>query len=112
LIARIWKGAVRKRDSDAYAHYMQDTGIAGYVSTPGNRGVWMLRRDVGEKTEFLMFTLWDSLDAVKAFAGPNYDTAVFYPEDDRYLVERDRATTHYLVETEVCPPRDESTRPR
>jgi heme-degrading monooxygenase HmoA len=111
LIARIWKGAVRKQDSDAYADYMRDTGIAGYASTPGNRGVWMLRRDVGENTEFLMFTLWDTLEAVKAFAGPDYERAVFYPEDDRYLVERDRTTTHYLVDTELGPRREESTRP-
>ncbi len=97
MIARVWKGAVRKEDGDAYASYMQDTGIAGYANTPGNRGVWMLRRDAGENAEFLMFTLWDSVDAIKAFAGADYETAVFYPEDDRYLVERDRTATHYLV---------------
>ena len=68
MIARIWKGAVRKQDGDAYADYMQKTGIAGYASTSGSRGVWMLRRDIDEHTEFLMFTLWDSLDSVKAFA--------------------------------------------
>jgi heme-degrading monooxygenase HmoA len=104
VIARIWKGAVHKADGAAYAEYMQETGVAGYVSTPGNRGVWMLRRDVGEHTEFLMFTLWDSLDAVKAFAGEDYETAVFYPEDERFLVERDLSSTHYLVDTHASPP--------
>ena len=103
MIARIWRGAVRKRDGNAYARYMQDTGVAGYTSTPGNRGVWMLRRDVGEKTEFLMFTLWDSLDAVKAFAGEDYDTAVFYPDDDRFLIERDLTSSHYVVDTHALP---------
>jgi heme-degrading monooxygenase HmoA len=83
---------------------MQRTGVAGYASTPGNRGVWMLRRDVGEHTEFLMFTLWDSLDSVKAFAGQDYEKAVFYPEDDRFLVECDRTSTHYGVDTHVSPP--------
>jgi hypothetical protein len=43
MIARVWKGAVRKRDGDAYARYMQGTGVAGYARSPGNRGVWMLR---------------------------------------------------------------------
>jgi heme-degrading monooxygenase HmoA len=103
MIARIWKGSVRKHDGDAYARYMQDTGVAGYATTPGNQGVWMLRRDAGENTEFLMFTLWDSLDAVKAFAGEDYETAVFYPEDDRYLVERDRTSSHYSVDMQVAP---------
>jgi heme-degrading monooxygenase HmoA len=88
MIARIWRGAVRKEDANAYARYMQDTGVAGYTTTPGNRGVWMLRRDVGEKTEFLMFTLWDSVDAIKEFAGDDYEKAVFYPEDDRFLIPR------------------------
>ena len=46
-----------------------------------------------------MFTLWDSLEAVRAFAGDDYETAVFYPEDERFLVERDLTTTHYQVDT-------------
>jgi heme-degrading monooxygenase HmoA len=97
MIARTWKGAVRREDGDAYEAYMVETGMAGYTSTAGNRGAWMLRRDRGELTEFMMFTLWDSLDAVKAFAGEDYETAVFYPEDDRYLVERDLKSEHYEV---------------
>jgi heme-degrading monooxygenase HmoA len=104
MIARTWRGAVRREDGDAYAAYMQDTGVAGYANTPGNRGVWMLRRDIGEVTEFVMFTLWDSLDAVKSFAGANHETAVFYPEDDRFLVERDLTSAHYDVAAQVRPP--------
>ena len=100
MIARIWRGAVRQADGDAYAEYMRGTGVAGYAKTPGNRGVWMLRRDVGDRTEFVMLTLWDSLAAVKAFAGEDYETAVFYPDDDRFLVERDLAASHYEVEAE------------
>jgi heme-degrading monooxygenase HmoA len=101
MIARIWKGAVRKEDGDAYAAYMQDTGVAGYARTPGNRGVWMLRRDVDDRTEFVMFTLWESLDAVKAFAGQDHETAVFYPEDERFLVDRDLTSVHYELATHV-----------
>jgi heme-degrading monooxygenase HmoA len=99
MIARIWKGAVRKADADAYAEYMRETGVAGYSTTPGNRGVWMLRRDVDDRTEFAMFTLWDSLDAVRAFAGEDVEAAVFYPEDDRFLIERDLRAIHYDVDT-------------
>jgi heme-degrading monooxygenase HmoA len=97
MIARTWRGAVRSEDGDAYADYMQDTGVAGYVKTPGNRGAWMLRRELGATTEFVMFTLWESIDAVKNFAGDDHEVAVFYPEDDRYLVERDLTATHYEV---------------
>jgi heme-degrading monooxygenase HmoA len=97
MIARTWRGAVRQADADAYADYMADTGLAGYVSTAGNRGAWMLRRDVDGKTEFLMFTLWDSMDAIKAFAGEDPEVAVFYPEDGRFLVDRDEFVSHYEV---------------
>jgi heme-degrading monooxygenase HmoA len=101
VIARIWRGAVRREDGDAYADYMKRTGVAGYVAVPGNRGVTMIRRDVGDRCEFMMFTLWDSLDAVKAFAGEDYETAVFYPEDDRFLVERDETASHWEVGAHV-----------
>jgi heme-degrading monooxygenase HmoA len=99
VIARICNGAVRRRDGDAYARYMQETGVAEYAETPGKRGVWMLRRDVEDRTEFLMFTLWDSLEAVKGFAGEDYERALFHPEDDRFLVGRDRTSSHYQVDT-------------
>jgi heme-degrading monooxygenase HmoA len=101
VIARIWRGAVRECDGDEYADYMRKTGIPGYAGTPGNRGVWMLRRNIDDRTEFVMFTLWDSLDAVRAFAGEDYEAAVFYPDDDRFLVERDLLSTHYLVDAHM-----------
>jgi heme-degrading monooxygenase HmoA len=97
MIARIWSGAVRSEDGDAYAAYIGETGLAGYVATPGNRGAWLLRREVDDRTEFVAFTLWDSLDAIRAFAGDDVETAVYYPEDDRYLVERDARVKHYEV---------------
>jgi heme-degrading monooxygenase HmoA len=104
MIARIWRGAVAREDSDAYAEYMQETGVAGYRRVVGNRGVWMLRRDLDEeRTEFVMFTLWDSMAAIGAFAGEQPHVAVFYPEDERYLVERDETVVHYEVHTESAP---------
>jgi hypothetical protein len=89
--------SLEERGLDGYTAYMRETGVAGYARTAGNRGVWMLRRDVGDRAEFVMFTLWDSIDAVKGFAGDDYETAVFYPEDDRFLV--DRAARPYSTST-------------
>jgi heme-degrading monooxygenase HmoA len=102
LIARIWGGAVRREDGDAYADYMEATGVSGYLETPGNLGVTMLRRDVRDRCEFLMFTLWESLDSVKAFAGEDHERAVFYPEDDRFLVDRDETSSHWEVARHVA----------
>jgi hypothetical protein len=64
----------------------------------------MLRRDVGDRCEFLMVSLWDSMAAVAAFAGPAPDKAVFYPDADRFLVERDLTVQHYQVDTAVLDP--------
>jgi aminoglycoside 6'-N-acetyltransferase len=98
MIARIWAGAVRATDRAAYAEYLRQTGIAEYAKTPGNRGVWMLHREVDGRAEFVLLTVWESLDAVKAFAGEDYEAAVFYPDDDRFLVERDLRAVHYDVD--------------
>jgi heme-degrading monooxygenase HmoA len=97
MIARIWKGAVRADDADAYLDYLRETGFKEYRETPGNRGLLALRRIQGDRCEYLLLTLWDSIDAVKAFAGDDIATAVFYPEDDRFLVERDETSSHHDV---------------
>lgn len=97
ITARIWRGAVRRQDGDAYAKYMEETGLAEYRDTPGNLSATMLRRDLEDRTEFVMYTTWESMDAVKVFAGDDPERAVFYPEDDRFLIERDLTVAHYEV---------------
>ena len=97
MIARIWRGVVRAADADAYVTYINETGIAEYLQTPGNRGAWMLRRDDGDRTEFITYSLWDSLDAIRAFAGDDIEAAVYYPEDERFLIEQDDRVKHYEV---------------
>jgi heme-degrading monooxygenase HmoA len=97
VIARTWRGAVRAQDADAYLEYLEATGLKEYRETPGNRGVFALRRIVDDRCEYLLLTLWDSIEAVHRFAGDDVETAVFYPEDDRFLVDRDLTSTHYDV---------------
>lgn len=97
MIARLWRGVVAPEDADAYARYIFRTGVTDYTSTPGNRAVYMLRRPTGEGSEFVLVSLWDSMDNVRAFAGEDVERAVFYPEDDRFLVERDLRVRHYEV---------------
>lgn len=97
MIARMWRGGTRAEDAEAYAGYVARTGIAAYAATPGNRGSWLLCRIEGDLAEFLTLSLWDSLDAVRAFAGEDVERAVFYPEDDHWLIERDPLARHYLV---------------
>lgn len=95
---------MRRTDGDAYADYIRETGFREYGETAGNRGAWMLRRDEAERTEFMTFSLWDSLEAIRAFAGEDIEAAVYYPEDERYLIERDATVRHYEVVDHVQPP--------
>ena len=97
VIARIWRGVVRREDAAAYADYIGRTGMVEYRSTPGNQGAWMLRRDDGDRSEIITFSLWDSRDSIRAFAGENIDQAVYYPEDDRFLIEGDPLVRHYEI---------------
>jgi heme-degrading monooxygenase HmoA len=97
MIARIWRGAVRAEDAAAYAEYVQRTGIEGYKGTPGNRGAWLLSRTVGDRAEFITVSFWDSREAIEAFAGLDINTAVFYPDDEQFLIERDLTVDHYDV---------------
>jgi ribosomal protein S18 acetylase RimI-like enzyme len=76
---------------------MEQTGVAGYRQTSGNQGVYMLRRFAGDRCQFMMLSLWESLDAIRAFAGEEHEAAVFYPEDDRFLIERDETAEHFEV---------------
>src|SRR5919109_1424022 len=95
MIARTWRGWTRAEHADEYVAYIEETGLAAYRSTPGNRGAWILRRDDGDRTEFVTLSFWDSPAALEGFAGPDPERAVFYPEDDRFLVERDLTVEHY-----------------
>jgi heme-degrading monooxygenase HmoA len=97
MIARLWRGTVRAEDADEYAAYVQRTGIEGYLQTPGNRGAWLLRRPDGDREEIVTLSFWDSVQAIEAFAGEDINRAVYYPEDDRYLLERDPNVLHYQV---------------
>jgi len=97
MIARIWRGWTKREDASAYAEYVRSTGLVGYRQTPGNRGAYILQRDQGERTEIITLSFWDSLEAIKGFAGEDVERAVFYPEDDRYLVARDLTVTHFTV---------------
>jgi heme-degrading monooxygenase HmoA len=102
LIARTWTGKTRQADADGYINYMQATGFKEYLETDGNLGVVALRRTVDDGVEFLFLSFWESIDAVRRFAGEAYGRAVFYPEDDAYLIDRDQHVDHYEVVTGEC----------
>jgi heme-degrading monooxygenase HmoA len=97
MIARTWRGSTRAEHADEYLEYLHRTGLAAFEATPGHRGAMVFRRVVEGRAEFFLVSLWESLDAVRRFAGEQEGRAVFFPDDDRYLVGRDLHVDHFEV---------------
>ena len=98
MIARIWRGWTNADVASVYVTYLQETGMRAYRGSPGNRGAWILHRRDGDRTEFITLSFWDSVDAVRGFAGDDIEQAVFYPEDERFLLDREERVHHFEIE--------------
>ena len=99
MIARTWHGCVPTAKADAYQSFLERVAVPDYERTPGNRGVLLLRRAEGEVTHFVFVTLWDSVEAIRRFAGDDPARARYYPEDDDFLLEKEELVTHAEVVT-------------
>jgi heme-degrading monooxygenase HmoA len=89
---------IRTSDREAYHRYVDATGGTDYASTPGNLGFQMLFRDRGDgTTEVTTLSWWQDLAAIHGFAGEDIEVARYYPEDDRYLIERPQHVEHHEV---------------
>ncbi|MGA2376739.1 MAG: hypothetical protein ABSF72_14555 [Candidatus Sulfotelmatobacter sp.] len=99
MIARIWQGRTRPGMGEAYLSYLEKTGLKEYQATKGCNDVLVLTRQIGDVTEYVLITLWESIEAVRRFAGPEPELAVYYPDDDRYFPEKERTPNvrHYEV---------------
>jgi heme-degrading monooxygenase HmoA len=99
MIARIWHGRTPAEKADAYFDFLNTSGIPDYKATDGNRGVYALRRldEEANEVHFLLLTLWDSVAAIKRFAGDEIDVARYYDEDKDFLLEFEPNVTHYEV---------------
>ena len=104
MIARIWHGRTTVPQAEAYLEYFRITGLADYQATEGNRGVVVLRKDQDQYTDFLVLTLWESREAIRAFAGEDIDKARYYPEDRQYFSELEPNVTHYEVALNTLEP--------
>ena len=103
-IARLWRGRTLASKADRYEAYLNASGIARIRSTPGNLGVTELRRTENGRTEFLVISFWESIEAVKKFAGKDYQKAVILPRDREYLLEVEPNVLHYEVVREEHKP--------
>jgi heme-degrading monooxygenase HmoA len=97
MIARHWRGWTRLEDAAAYEALLQQTILPSLQRIAGYRGGYVLRSDGAQESEFVVINFFDSLDAVKRFAGPDYKVAVFEPEARKLLCRIEPEARHYEV---------------
>ena len=97
MIIRMWHGRVDHGKAKAYRQFLIERAIPDYESVEGNLGVKVLERREDDSTHFITMTSWESLAAIKAFAGEDAEKAKYYPEDDGFLLEFEASVVHYDV---------------
>jgi heme-degrading monooxygenase HmoA len=97
MISRLWHGWTTPANADEYERLLRTRVLPGIHRVAGYRGAYLLRRDVADETEFVTLTFFDSMDAVRAFAGDDPGRAVVPPDAERLLARFDARSTHYEV---------------
>jgi heme-degrading monooxygenase HmoA len=100
MIARRWRGRVRAADFNDYLVYLEESGIAALRATPGNRGVVVFRHldEPTASVEFEVVSYWQDLADIRAFAGDDISVARFFPDDERFLIDRELTVRHDVVD--------------
>jgi heme-degrading monooxygenase HmoA len=97
LIARIWQGRTEAARAEEYTTYLYEAGIRKIAAIPGNRGVQMVRSVAGEFADFEVLSYWDSLDAIRRFAGDDIAKVRHLPRDPDYMVGMEPVVRHFEV---------------
>ncbi len=97
MIGRLWHGTSAHAEAEAYEDHLRRATLPALREIVGYEGGYVLRRETGGGVDFLVLTLWGSLDAVRAFAGDDYELAVVPPEAERLLARFDERAVHYDV---------------
>jgi len=96
-LMRLWHGEVAIENADEYEKFMIERAAPDYGSVEGLLKLYFQRKNEKRKTHFLLVTLWDSIESVKKFAGDNPEIAKYYPEDDDFLLEKEKHVSMYEV---------------
>jgi heme-degrading monooxygenase HmoA len=97
MIARHWRGLIKRDRADAYVEHLQSETLPQLVQLAGFLDAKVLRRDLPQGVEFLVVTFWASLDAIRAFAGADVESAVVPPKAREMMIEYDGKARHYEV---------------
>jgi len=95
MISRLWHGWTTRENADAYENLLRAEVLPGIHRVRGFKGAHLLRRELSNEVEFVTITLFDSLEAVKEFAGEDYEVAVVPPNARKLLSRFDARSAHY-----------------
>lgn len=104
MIARHWRGWTKPEDAEAYEQLVRSVVLPGLAAIAGYRGGYILRSDGPSESEFAVINFFESLDAVRRFAGEDYSTPVFEPEARKLLSRVESFATHYEVRANTALP--------
>ena len=99
MIARLWRGWASIENADAYEKLLREQVLPGLRQIDGYRGGYILRQEGNDEVEFVVMNLFESLEAVRAFAGPDYTVPIFEPEARQLLSKVEPLARHYEVTT-------------
>ena len=97
MIARVWRGSTKPEHADAYEGMLKPELLPGISKAKGYRGSYLLRREAGAEVEFITILLWDSMDDIRAVAGPDYEKSIIPEERRKYLSRHDPKANHYEI---------------
>jgi heme-degrading monooxygenase HmoA len=97
MIARLWRGWTSHENADAYEEFLRTKMFPSIHEVAGFLGADLFRRPAGEEIAFVTITRFESLEAVRAFAGDDYEQAVVEPEARRLLSRFDERSEHFEV---------------
>lgn len=95
MIARLWHGYTNPKNAPVYEQMLLSEILPGIHRIKGYQGSYLMTREVGDEVEFITITLWESLDAVRQFAGSDYAKSVIEPKAAALLVRHDNESVHY-----------------
>jgi len=99
MIARTWRGWTTPANADTYENFLKQKVFPQLQGIEGHCGIEILRRDLPGEAEFVVINYFESIEAVKRFAGDNYTIAVFEPEARKLLSRIETEAHHYEVRT-------------
>ena len=95
MITRIWHGWTSPENADKYERLLRSEVLPGIHRVAGYRGAHLLRRNGQGEVEFVTLTYFDNIEAVRAFAGEDYEVAVVPAEARKLLARFDQRSAHY-----------------